>query len=72
MTKNELYAENMSTSHLSPYFYYFVLCSDRILMLVLIGYLNLHTVSSREDREGTVLTAIKCKPSATVCKTTIF
>ena len=36
MTKNELYAENMSISHLSPHSYYSVLCSDRILMPVLI------------------------------------
>ena len=36
-TKNELYAGNMSMSHLSPYVYYSVLCSDRILMPVLIS-----------------------------------
>jgi len=36
MTKNELHVQNMPISPLSPYFYYFVLCSDRILMLVLI------------------------------------
>jgi len=37
MAKSELYAENMSISHLSPYIYYSVLCSDRILMPVLIS-----------------------------------
>jgi len=38
--KNELYAQNMSTLHLSPYFYYSVLCSDQILMLVLISKIS--------------------------------
>jgi len=34
MTTNELYAENMSTSHLSPHIYCSVLCSDQILTLL--------------------------------------
>jgi len=37
MTKNDRYAKNMSTWHLSPYVCYSVLCSDRILMPVLIS-----------------------------------
>jgi len=37
MTKDELHAENMLISHLLPYVYFSVLCSDRILMLVLIS-----------------------------------
>jgi len=31
-TKNELYAKNMSISHLSAYFYHSVQCLDRILI----------------------------------------
>jgi len=34
-TKSKLYAENTFVSHLLSWFYYSVLCSDRILMLVL-------------------------------------
>jgi len=38
MTKSELYAQNMSISHLLPYIRS-VLCLDRILMLVLISHI---------------------------------
>jgi len=31
MDRDELYAENMSIWHLSPYIYYSVVCSDRIM-----------------------------------------